>query len=40
VEDACRGIGLPLANGDNTLAAAQSRLTSIGVLFVAMDELS
>jgi nicotinamidase/pyrazinamidase len=40
VEDACRGIGLPLAGGGNTLAAAQSRLAGMGVAFVTMAELS
>jgi nicotinamidase/pyrazinamidase len=34
VEDACRGIGLPTADGGNTLWAARDRLTQLGVRFV------
>lgn len=39
VEDACRGIGLPLAGGDTTLDAARSRLAGMGVRFVTSGEL-
>jgi len=38
VEDACRGIGLPLPGG-TTLDAAKTRLTGLGVRFVAAAEL-
>jgi nicotinamidase/pyrazinamidase len=34
VEDACRGIGLPTADGGNTLWAARDRLTQLGVRFI------
>jgi nicotinamidase/pyrazinamidase len=39
IEDACRGIGLPLDGRTNTLAAAQARLAAMGVSFVKIDDL-
>ena len=38
VEDACRGIGLPLPNGGTTMTAARTRLVELGV--VLMDSIS
>ncbi len=35
IEDACRGIGLPAAPGRTTLDEAKSRLTGLGVRFIA-----
>ncbi|HEY1410907.1 MAG TPA: isochorismatase family protein, partial [Rhodopila sp.] len=34
IEDACRGIGLPEANGRNTIDTARDRLTGLGVRFI------
>ncbi|SDB73937.1 bifunctional nicotinamidase/pyrazinamidase [Belnapia rosea] len=34
IEDACRGIGLPLPEGGDTMAAARARLAAAGVGFV------
>ncbi|WP_431268445.1 bifunctional nicotinamidase/pyrazinamidase [Dankookia sp. P2] len=39
VEDACRGIGLPLPEGGTTMDAARRRLEGMGVRFVASGEL-
>jgi nicotinamidase/pyrazinamidase len=39
IEDACRGIGLPVAGGGTTLDAARRRLEGLGVWFVAAAEL-
>lgn len=40
VEDACRGIGLPLAAGGTTLDAARQRLEGMGVRFVASGDFA
>jgi nicotinamidase/pyrazinamidase len=34
VEDACRGIGMPMADGGTTITAAKARLEKLGVRFV------
>ncbi|MBL6078516.1 bifunctional nicotinamidase/pyrazinamidase [Belnapia sp. T18] len=34
IEDACRGIGLPLPEGGDTIAAAKARLAAAGVRFI------
>jgi nicotinamidase/pyrazinamidase len=34
IEDACRGIGLPVAPGRTTMDAARARLTELGVRFI------
>lgn len=39
IEDACRGIGLPAADGRTTLDEARDRLTALGVRFVRSEEL-
>jgi nicotinamidase/pyrazinamidase len=39
IEDACRGIALPVAAGRTTLDAAHARLTSTGVRFIASADL-
>jgi len=39
IEDACRGIGLPLGNGRSTLDAARERLAAAGVRFVGSADL-
>jgi nicotinamidase/pyrazinamidase len=39
VEDACRGIGIPMANGRTTMDEARDRLTSLRVQFVNSDAL-
>jgi nicotinamidase/pyrazinamidase len=39
VEDACRGIGLPGANGQSTIDAARDRLAALGVSFIQGDTL-
>ncbi len=39
IEDACRGIGLPLPGGGTTLTAARSRLEAMGVRFITSGEL-
>ena len=35
IEEACRGIGLPLPEGGTTIEAAKRRLAGMGVGFVA-----
>ena len=40
IEDACRGIGLPLPEGGSTMDLARGRLAGRGVLFVAAGDLS
>jgi nicotinamidase/pyrazinamidase len=39
IEDACRGIALPVAAGRTTLDEAHARLTSTGVRFIASADL-
>jgi nicotinamidase/pyrazinamidase len=39
IDDACRGIGLKVADGRTTIDTARDRLTSMGVQFVASDVL-
>jgi nicotinamidase/pyrazinamidase len=39
VEDACRGIGIPIGNGRTTLDEARERLVRLGVRFVGSAEL-
>jgi nicotinamidase/pyrazinamidase len=39
VEDACRGIGLPVAEGGTTIEAAKRRLLAAGARFVASRDL-
>jgi nicotinamidase/pyrazinamidase len=39
IEDACRGIGIPLADGRTTLGEARARLIAIGVRFVGSGEI-
>jgi nicotinamidase/pyrazinamidase len=39
VEDACRGIGIPLGNGRTTLDEARGRLVQLGVRIVGSAEL-
>jgi nicotinamidase/pyrazinamidase len=39
IEDACRGIGLPAADGRTTLDDARDRLLGLGVRFVRSDDL-
>jgi nicotinamidase/pyrazinamidase len=39
VEDACRGIGLPAANGRTTIDDARERLTALGVRFIDSSRL-
>jgi nicotinamidase/pyrazinamidase len=39
VEDACRGIGLPIGNGETSIDAARRRLDGLGVSFVGSDDL-
>lgn len=39
IEDACRGIGVPLANGRTTLDAARDRLRGLGTRFVASADI-
>jgi len=39
VEDACRGIGVPLANGRTTMDAARERLAQLGVRLVTSAEI-
>lgn len=34
IQDACRGIGLPIASGGTTVDAARNKLTSLGVHFI------
>jgi nicotinamidase/pyrazinamidase len=40
IEDACRGIGLPLPGGGDTLTAAKARLTAAGVTYIASADLA
>ncbi|SDE34631.1 bifunctional nicotinamidase/pyrazinamidase [Belnapia rosea] len=39
IEDACRGIGLPLPEGGDTVTAARARLAALGVGFVTSADL-
>jgi nicotinamidase/pyrazinamidase len=39
IEDACRGIGVPLGNGRTTMDEARERLVQLGVRFVSSSEL-
>jgi nicotinamidase/pyrazinamidase len=39
IEDACRGIGVPLGNGRTTMDDARQRLARLGVQFVASSDL-
>jgi nicotinamidase/pyrazinamidase len=39
IEDACRGIGVPLANGRTTLDDARERLARLGVRIVASGDI-
>jgi nicotinamidase/pyrazinamidase len=39
IEDACRGIGMPLGNGRSTMDEARERLSLLGVSFVTSVEL-
>ena len=39
IEDACRGIGVPLGNGRTTMDEARERLVQLGVRFVGSAEL-
>lgn len=39
IEDACRGIGLPVAHGGTTLDAAHDRLAALGVGFISSTDL-
>jgi nicotinamidase/pyrazinamidase len=40
IEDGCRGIGMPIADGKTTMDAAKNRLMAIGVRFVRSFELA
>jgi nicotinamidase/pyrazinamidase len=40
VEDACRGIGIPLPDGRTTMDEARDRLTGLGVRFIDSESLS
>jgi nicotinamidase/pyrazinamidase len=40
IEDACRGIGVPLGNGRTTMDEARERLVRLGVRIVTSSELS
>jgi nicotinamidase/pyrazinamidase len=39
IEDACRGIGVPIGNGRTTMDAARERLAQLGVRFTFSTEL-
>ena len=39
IEDACRGIGVPLGNGRTTMDAARGRLAQLGIPFVSSAAL-
>jgi nicotinamidase/pyrazinamidase len=39
IEDACRGIGIPLGNGRTTMHDARERLVQLGVQFMSSAEL-
>jgi nicotinamidase/pyrazinamidase len=40
IEDACRGIGLPLLGGGDTLTAAKAQLTAAGVTYISSADLA
>jgi nicotinamidase/pyrazinamidase len=40
IEEACRGIGLPLPEGGDTMAAAKARLAAAGVRFIHAADLA
>ena len=40
IEDACRGIGLALPDGTDTIVAARNRLEALGVRFVESATLA
>lgn len=40
IEDACRGIGLPLPGGGDSLGAARARLAAAGVQVIGSDDLT
>ena len=40
IEDACRGIGIPLPSGRTTMDEARDRLTGLGVRFIESEALS
>ncbi|MDQ1300486.1 MAG: nicotinamidase/pyrazinamidase, partial [Chloroflexota bacterium] len=40
IEDACRGIGLPVPGGGTTMDASRARLLSFGVAFLTSDLLA
>jgi nicotinamidase/pyrazinamidase len=39
IEEACRGIGLPMPDGSDTMAQARARLGKAGVRFISVDAL-
>jgi nicotinamidase/pyrazinamidase len=39
IEDACRGIGLPVPEGGTTLEATRARLEGLGVQFIGCNEI-
>ena len=39
IEDACRGIGIPIAPGRTTMDAAREKLLALGVRFAGSDEI-
>jgi nicotinamidase/pyrazinamidase len=39
IEDACRGIGIPVSNGRTTMDDARERLVQLGVQFISSAEL-
>ena len=39
IEDACRGIGLPLPGGGDTITAARAKLTAAGVTWITTADL-
>ena len=39
IEDACRGIGLPLPGGGDTIAAARAKLAAAGVTWITAADL-
>ena len=40
IEDACRGIGVPLGNGRTTMDEARERLVGLGVRIIGSGELA
>ncbi|MBL6458934.1 bifunctional nicotinamidase/pyrazinamidase [Belnapia sp. T6] len=40
IEDACRGIGLPVAGGGDTVTATKAKLTTAGIRFIGTDDLA